>query len=206
MAVDEPKVSLCVLKEVGMLDVYRAIKTLRAVRQYSDQSVGDEIITRILEAGRWAGSSKNTQPWQFIVVKNRETLNRLAQCGSYASHLRDAAFAIVVVSEPTPRADFDSGRAIQNMMLAAWGDGVGSCIASMHREAEAKSVLGIPEYLKLQQAIAFGYPRPNVPPTIEGKPLKSVLASTGRKPLTKIVYYETMSQEEIRNSQFVIQN
>ncbi|HEX9076173.1 MAG TPA: nitroreductase family protein, partial [Anaerolineae bacterium] len=91
------------------------------------------------------------------------------------------------------RADFDSGRAIQNMMLAAWGEGVGSCIASMHREADAKVVLGILDHLKLQQVIDFGYPRPNVVPTIEGKPLKDVLASTGRKPLKDIVYKETMS-------------
>jgi len=172
------------------MDVYHAIKTLRAVRQYTDQSIGDEIITRILEAGRWAGSAKNTQPWQFIVVKERETLNRLAGCGTYASHLREAAFAIVVVAEPTPRADFDSGRAVENMMLAAWGEGIGSCIASMHREADAKKVLGIPEHLKLQQAIAFGYPRTDVTPTIEGKPLKDVLAALGRRPLAEIVHHE----------------
>ncbi len=172
------------------MDVYHAIKTLRAVRQYTEQSIGDEIITRILEAGRWAGSSKNTQPWQFIVVRNGETLNRLAECGRFSSHLRQAAFAIIIVTESTPRADFDSGRAIENMMLAAWGDGVGACIASMHNETDAKKILGVPENLKLQQAIAFGYPRPNVTPTIEGKPLPEVLAAMGRKPLTEIIHQE----------------
>ena len=60
----------------------------------------------------------------------------------------------------------------------------------MHREAEAKQVLGVPENLKLQQVIAFGYPQPDVTPTIEGKPLKQVLATTGRKPLGAMVYYE----------------
>ena len=172
------------------MDTFRAIKTLRAVRQYTDQPIDDAIITRILDAGRWAGSSKNTQPWQFVVVKERETLNRLAACGTFASHLREAAFAIVIVTETMPRADFDSGRAIQNMMLAAWGDAVGSCIASMHREADAKKIVGVPERLKLQQAIAFGYPRPDVTPTIEGKPLKDVLAKLGRSPLAEIVHHE----------------
>ena len=57
-------------------------------------------MTRILEAGRWAGSAKNTQPWRFIVVRNRETLNRLSGCGNYASHLREAPLAIVVVQVP----------------------------------------------------------------------------------------------------------
>ena len=125
-----------------------------------------------------------------VVVKNRETLNHLAECGRFSSHLRDAPFAIIVVSEPTPRADFDSGRAIQNMMLAAWGNGVGSCIASMHQETDAKKILGIPENLKLQQAIAFGYPRLNVTPTIEGKPLPDVLAQMGRRSLDEIVHRE----------------
>ncbi len=172
------------------MNIFEAIKSLRAVRQYTDQPVGEEIVTRILEAGRWAGSSKNTQPWRFIVVRNCETLNRLAGCGNYASHLRDAPLAIVVVSEPSSRGDFDSGRAIENMMLAAWGDGVGSCIASMHREADAKRILGIPDTHRLQQVVAFGYPCPGVVPTIEGKPLAAVLASTGRKPLGDLVFQE----------------
>ncbi len=170
------------------MDVNRAIRTMRAVRQFTETKVHDESIKHILEAGRWAGSSKNTQPWRFIVVKSRETLTRLAQCGNYASHLREAAFAIVVVTEP--HAEFDGGRAIQNMMLAAWGHGVASCIATMHREVDAKKVLGIPANLKLQQVVSFGYPRPSVIPTIEGKALKEVLASVGRRPLADLVHHE----------------
>ncbi len=172
------------------MNVLKAIRTLRAVRQYIDQPIPDETLMRILEAGRWAGSAKNTQPWRFIIVKERSTLNRLAGCGNYASHLHEAPLAIVVVTEPSARGDFDSGRAIQNMMLAAWGDGVGSCIASMHRAADAKRVLGIPDGFALQQVVAFGYPQPGVEPTIDGLPLKDVLKSTGRKPLEDMVYHE----------------
>ncbi len=170
------------------MDVYQAIRTLRAVRQYTDQPVSDEIITRILEAGRWAGSAKNVQPWIFILVQNRETLKRLAACGDYASHLPAAAFAIAVAGEPMLSLGFDSGRAIENMMLAAWGEGVGSCIASMHRQADAKRVLEMPERLNLVQVVAFGWPQPNVEPMIEGKPLRVALGRTGRKPLAEIVY------------------
>lgn len=78
----------------------------------------------------------------------------------------------------------------RNSEYAAWGDEVGSCIATMHREADAKKVLGIPADLKLVQMISFGYPRLGVTPTIEGKPLKDVLPSVGRKPFTEIVHYE----------------
>ncbi len=173
------------------MDTYTAITTLRAVRQYRDAPVDDAIITRILEAGRWAGSAKNRQPWQYILVKRRDTLTRLATCGRYASHLREAAFAIIVVTELPARAEFDIGRTIQNMLLAAWADGVGSCIASLSHEDQAKQILSIPDNYKLQQAVAFGYPQRDVAPTIEGKPLQDVLASLGRKPLSEILHRET---------------
>jgi nitroreductase len=163
---------------------------MRAVRQFIDKKVDDETVTRVLEAGRWAGSAKNIQPWKFIVIEDRKTLERLAQCGRYASHLREAAFAIVIVSEPAPIVEFDSGRAAQNMMLAAWSLGIGSCIATMHQEDDARKVLGIPNQKKLHQAISFGYPDVGVTPTIEGKPPREVLASMGRKPLGEIVCYE----------------
>jgi len=170
--------------------VFRAIRTMRAVRQFIEKKVDDETVTQVLEAGRWAGSAKNIQPWKFIVIKDRITLGRLAQCGRYASHLSEAAFAVVIVSEPAPIAEFDSGRAAQNMMLAAWSLGVGSCIATMDQEDDAKKVLGMPNDKKLHQAISFGYPDVGVTPTIEGKPPREVLASMGRKPLSEIVRYE----------------
>jgi len=171
-------------------NVFRAIRTMRAVRQFVDRKVGDEMITQILEAGRWAGSAKNVQPWKFIVIKDRKTLDRLADCGAYASHLREAAFAIVIASERARIVEFDSGRVAQNMMLAAWDLGIGSCIATMQREANAKSVLGMPNEKKLHQAISFGYPDESVMPTIEGKPPREVLASLGRKPLSEIVCHD----------------
>lgn len=79
-------------------------------------------------------------------------------------------------------------------MLAAWVEGVGSCIASMHNEAEARRLLGIPETHKLQQVVAFGYPRDDVVPMIEGQPLQDVLASLGRKPLSELVFRETWAE------------
>ena len=81
------------------MDTFDTIRTMRSVREFDSRPVPDEIITRILEAGRWSGSSKNTQPWQFIVVKDRETLNQLSQCGDYAEHLRRANFGIVIATE-----------------------------------------------------------------------------------------------------------
>jgi nitroreductase len=133
------------------------------------------IIARILEAGRWAGSAKHTQPRRYILVTRRDTLHRLGPCGRYASHLREAAFGVVITGRAA-QAEFDAGRTFQNMMLAAWADGHGSCIASMHDEAEAQQILGILDMHKLQHVVAFGYPRYDVAPTIKGRPLQDVLA------------------------------
>ncbi len=173
-----------------MMDAYTVIKSLRAVRHFADRPVPDEVIRRILEAGRWTGSSKNTQPWHFIVIRKRDTLERLAQCGYYASHLKGAAFAIGLVIEPGGRAEFDAGRCAQNLMLAAWAHGVGSCIASMHQEEAAKAILGIPPEKRLPHVISFGYPSEQPQTIIEGQPRERVLAAIGRRPLAELVHWE----------------
>jgi nitroreductase len=172
------------------VDTYQTIITRRAVRHFIDRPLPEDVLTRILQAGRWTGSSKNTQPWEFVVVQTRETLARLAMCGRYASHLREAAAAIVIVTEAGHRATFDAGRAAQNMMLAAWADGVGSCIAALHDEACARAILDAPQELDVQIAISFGYPDPDAASTIEGRPREEVLASLGRRPLQEIVHWE----------------
>jgi nitroreductase len=171
------------------MDPYQMILSLRAVRHFTDQSIPDEVLERILQAARWTGSAKNTQPWQFVVVRDRQMLKDLAVCGAYASHLAGAALGVVLATPPG-YALFDAGRVTQNMMLAAWTDGVGSCIASFHDEAKARSLLGIPGDFQAHTAISFGYPQPDAPHTIEGKPIKDVLAYVGRHPLSELVHWE----------------
>ena len=173
------------------MDVYRTIVSLRSIRQFQDKPIPDDALHRILQAGRMSGSSKNTQPWTFVVVREAETRQALSKCGDFASHLIGAPLAIVVVFDPQfYRGEFDSGRAAQNMMLAAWADGIGSCIASMHREDDAKAVLGVPKELRLEHAISFGYPVPQPDTSIEGKPRERVIKRTGRKPMEEIARHE----------------
>src|SRR3979411_1664092 len=109
----------------------KLIKSLRAVRQFSDQEIPDDVLLDILDAGRWTGSAKNSQPWDLIVVKKPESLAALALCGRYAGHLATATLAIALVmrGEDAPTL-MDEGRLMQNLMLGAWAHGVGSCIAS----------------------------------------------------------------------------
>ena len=172
-------------------DAYHLLLNCRAVRHFTANPLPDDDLRRILQAGRWAGSAKNVQPWQFIAVRNREMLNNLAECGRYASHLQGAAAAVVIVTAANTWADFDAGRAAQNMMLAACALGIGSCIASLHDMEQAKAFLNIPAELQAHTAISFGYPLENAPQTIEGHPREQILASIGRKPLEDLVHWET---------------
>jgi nitroreductase len=161
------------------------------VRQFDERPVPDEVLHRILQGGRWSGSAKNTQPWHMVVVRDRGTLARLAECGRFASHLRGATLGIAIVIEPTAtRGEFDAGRMAQNLQLAAWAHGVGSCIAAMYEPDKAKSILGVPQEMAMVYVISFGYPAEAAPQLIEGKPRRSVLASMGRKKMDEIVHWE----------------
>ena len=167
------------------MDTYQTIISLRSVRQFDlARPIADTALHRIVQAGRMSGSSKNSQPWWFIVVKDREVLQALSKCGDFAQHLAGAALAIAIVFDPQfYRGEFDSGRTAQNMMLAAWNDGIGSCIASMHHEDDAKAVLGVPPAYRLQHIISFGYPLPADQST-------PVVRRRGRRPLDEIVMPE----------------
>jgi nitroreductase len=172
------------------MDPFQLLLSLRAVRHFTDQTIPTAVIERILQAARWTGSAKNTQPWQFVVVRKREVLKELAKCGAYASHLSGAALGIILATPPG-YALFDAGRVAQNMMLAAWSDGVGSCIASFQEEAKVRALLGVPPAFQAHTAISFGYPQLDAPHTIEGQPMEKVLASMGRRPLQDLVHWET---------------
>jgi nitroreductase len=161
------------------MEVSEAIRTKRSVRHFQDQPVPDEIIEQILHAGRRAQSSKNDQPWQFVVVRDRETLTQLASCGRYAGHLAGAAFAIALVSN-TEWA-FDIGQAAAYLQLAAWELGVSSCIASMWEREQAKAVLGIPAEQFFEVAISFGY---------SAEPARSTPRPGGRRSLDDVVRWE----------------
>jgi nitroreductase len=167
------------------MDTYQTILALRSVRRFDlSRPIDDAALQRILQTGRMSGSSKDSQPWWFIVVTDRATLQALSRTGDYAQHLAGAAFAVAIVFDPGfYRGEFDSGRAAQNMMLAAWNDGLGSCLASMHREADCKAVLGVPQELRLQHIISFGYP-------LHADQSIPVVPKRRRKPLGEIVRHE----------------
>jgi nitroreductase len=171
------------------MDTYHCVRTLRSVRAFQPDALPREAIERFLEAGRWSGSAKNTQLWQFVVIQDRATLEALSHCGAFAGHLAGAACGVVIAGEPEIWS-FDLGRCAQNMMLAAWNDGIGSCIATLSDQPAARAVLGsVPEEHDVSTGISFGYPaQPD--DLIQGQPRRSTLPRLGRRPLGELVHWE----------------
>jgi nitroreductase len=160
------------------VDVRDAIRGLRSVRQFADRPLDEATLRAILDAGRRAQSSKNTQPWQFVVVRERETLVALSKCGDYAGHLAGAAAGVALIS--TVKDGYDLGQATACLMLAAWELGVGSCIASIYDADKARGLLGVPADRHFDVALSFGYPAADWQPTKMG----------GRRPLEDVVRWE----------------
>lgn len=143
-------------------DTIDLMRSLRAVRRYAPRPLDPAALDRVIEAARWTGSAKNRQPWSLVLVEDPQALAELATCGAYASHLAGAPAALVLVMDPTsPLAGFDAGRLAQTIMLAAWSEGIGSCIATLFPEdnlRRVRALLGVPEGLDVTTAIALGYP------------------------------------------------
>lgn len=165
------------------MDVFEAVRTVLAVRQYQDTPVPPEVVRRIVDAGHLTGSAKNAQPWHFVVVQDRETLRQLGALARTGQYTAQAPLAIVVVIEKTPFAVSDASRAIQSMLLTAWADGVGSNWVGFQGLTEVKALLGIPEELDLLAILPFGYPTQSIG---QGK--------KRRKPLSEVAHSERFGQ------------
>lgn len=161
-------------------DIYDFILGLRAIRSYRDEELAPEHLEAILEAARWTGSSKNSQNWSFVVVTDPERLAALADCGDFTDPVRNSVATIVIVQEPSGY-EFDSGRAAQNIMLAARTLGVASCPITLHRDEDARTLLDAPPDRRTRYAVALGYPADEAAPARFG----------GRQDLDDLVHRET---------------
>lgn len=140
------------------MEAFEAIRTLLAVRSYKDTPVPDEVVRRIVEAGRLTGSGMNRQPWHFIVIRERDMLRRLGALASSGSYVAQAPLAIVVATDRSRFAVSDASRAIQSMLLAGWADGVGSNWVGFGGLESARALLDIPASLDVLAILPFGYP------------------------------------------------
>lgn len=161
------------------------LRSLRAVRAFCDEPVPQKVVDDVLEVARLSGSAGNKQPWELVVVRDRDMLHKLAGVEGYAGHLRGAALGVVLVmaGEREEQEAYDEGRLCERIMLAAWAHGVGSGIGWFVRDgrSEVKKLLGIPADRTVRTAISLGYPDEEVRRG-RGAPV--------RKPLSEIVHEE----------------
>jgi nitroreductase len=145
-------------------NIVNFLKRLRAVRQFRPDPIPQEIVDAVLDVARWSGSASNKQPWEFIVIRNKETLHVLSKVEGYAAHLAGASVGIVLVMAgeqgQVEQETYDEGRLSERIMLAAAAYGVGSSIGWFRRSGmtDAKAILGIPQERLVRTSISMGYP------------------------------------------------
>lgn len=172
-----------------MASTLDALCKVRQTRAFTDAPVTDDDLAQLLEVARWTGSSRNTQPWHFIVIRDKELLDRLSRVRGdmivWAS-TAPLAIALVIESEGEISGAFDEGRVTERLMIAAQLLGLGAGTAwfgDQHQQLAAKALLDIRPELTARSMVVIGHPDP----TVEKRK-----STGGRKPVTKIVSYDRM--------------
>lgn len=164
------------------MEVFECIRRRRTIREYKSDPIPEDVLEKILQAGRWSPSSSNSQPWHFVVVQDPSILSELGRIATQGSFISDAPLAIVIVMENAPRPQLDAGRAIQQMELIAWSEGLGTCFVGVRIEEQqiaVKELLNIPSDLELITIMPYGY-----------RPTSINRTGTPRKDLADMVHRE----------------
>jgi nitroreductase len=169
------------------METWDAIRARRAIREYDNRPIEVEDLERILEAGRRAPSSSNEQRWDFVVIQDREQLERISHVWRGAGHIAGARAAVGLVApfsddlRLTASINYDLGQAAMSMMIAAADLGIGSRTASVQDYDLAAQILGIPSDRRLTWLLGLGYPA--------DRPLKPVM-QPARRPLEELVHHD----------------
>jgi nitroreductase len=165
------------------MQTWEAIRSRRNVREFADRPIADDHLDEILEAGRRSPSSNNWQPWDFILVRQRELLRQLADVWRGAGHVANAAAAIALIAPADDsqrnRVQYDLGQATMGIMLAAAGLGIGSAHAGVGDQDLARTLLGFPEDRFCAYLISLGYPA--------DRPL-TLIRHPDRRPFSEVVH------------------
>jgi nitroreductase len=167
------------------MEVYQCIRTRTTVREFKPDPVPNAVVTKMLRAARWAPSARNRQPWHFIIIRDPDTLAQIGRIASSGAFIGRAPLAIAVAMDNANRPELDAGRALQQLELVAWAEGVGGCVAGIRGEEnrKVKELLQVPDAMELVTVMAFGYPTDDA--TSRGK---------RRKPLSEIAHRERFGQ------------
>ena len=154
------------------------LKSRRSIRAFQDKSIPEKEIGMILEAGRWTPSASNRQPWRFIVIRNKDILNKIARVTGYGWFIAEASLAIAIVGKIKTSPKWyiiDTSLVSMNMMLMAWSLGIGTCwIGSMNKE-KARKILELGDNDYLLTVLPFGYIRGGIPEPTYRNPLNKIV-------------------------------
>lgn len=167
------------------MDAYLAVVSKREVRRYDGRPLPGESVRRVLEAGRIAGSGRNRQARRFVVLRDRALVERAAAAVHMPGNVLGAALVVAVVIGGKGPTMFDAGRAAQNMMLAAWNEGIGSCPNGVADAGALASVAGAAEDEQVAMVLTFGYPARPVDP--ESRSPEEWIERADRLPFDQVV-------------------
>ena len=171
------------------MDVLEAIKGRRSIRAFKNEDISSETVEKLIDAARWAPSAGNIQPWEFIIVRNPEIKRNLAKAALNQSFIEEAPVVIVVCADEVRSSQGygvrgktlyciqDTAAATQNIHLAAYSLGLGTCWVGAFNEEEARKILEIPQGVRPVAIIPVGYPAEKPP-------------ARNRRPLNQIIHYE----------------
>lgn len=172
-----------------MTSTIEEIRKVRQTRAFTDEPLTDEQVAQLVEVARWTGSSRNTQPWHFIVIQDKGQLDKVSRVrGDMIRWAATAplAIALVITAEGEISGAFDEGRVTERLMIAARLLGLGAGTAwfgDADQQAAAKELLAIPAELTARSMVVIGHPDPTAPKRS---------GSGGRKPVEEIVSYNRM--------------
>jgi nitroreductase len=176
--------------ESEIVEVFEAIRGRRSIRAFESREVSDELVERLIEAARWAPSAGNIQPWEFIIVRKPEIKRKLAEAALWQSFIEEAPVVIVVCADEVRSAQGygmrgktlyciqDTAAATQNIHLAAYSMGLGTCWVGAFREDQVEKTLKTPAGIRPVAIIPVGYPAEKPSPR-------------SRRSLKQIIHYET---------------
>ena len=166
------------------MDTFLAIASRREVKEYDGRPIDDDVVRRILDAGRLSGSGSNRQPWRFVLVSG-QTRATLADAVFAPGNVRGAGLVVALVVSGKGPVSFDAGRCAQNMLLAGWNEGVGGSPNGVADRDAANALVGVPEGESIAIVLSFGYPaRPRDP---DSRSADEWSARARRKPLDELI-------------------
>jgi nitroreductase len=167
---------------------------VRQIRQYRPDAVSGEVIAELLEIARWTGSSRNSQPWHFIVVTDKEQLRQISEIRTPINWVAAAPLAIAIVLNGASEASeaYDEGRVTERLLIGAHLLGLGGGTAwfgDAAQQARGKEILGVPAERTARSVVVLGYPSSVKDP-------RPGAAAGGRKPISEVVSHGRFGKGE----------